>query len=364
MERNKIKIFHFCLSSPVGNFGDDVLFLATKDAFKEIFRGYEIKWVNYPLRNHATDNVIKKANSCDLILVGGGGLLLKDTNPNQYSGWQWACSVEHLKAIKKPLVIYSIGYNRFRNQEEFDDIFFEHIKLTIDKAAFFSVRNTGSKKALIKYNIPQDKIIVNPCPSLFYKQKTTKNYKQNKIIKIGINLAGDRSDLRFNDQDSFYRRFSKVLQTVTDKGYELCFFNHSWNPQSNCQDFINSLSCSKKIYNIETVWNRKDIDRAISLYKSMDLIIAMRGHSQMIPFGQHKMVISLISHDKLKWFLEDVSMENTGVDVNDKDLFEKLTSLIYSLINSEDYFIKQDKALKKLMKVYLENSQKIRRIIL
>jgi len=346
----------------VGNFGDDVLFQATKDTFRNIFYDCGIEWIDYPLRNRTTDNVIKKANACDLIVVGAGGLLLKDTNSNQYSGWQWNCSVKHLEMIKKPLIIYSIGYNRFRNQEEFDEIFFEHIRLTVDKAAFFSVRNTGSKRSLTRYNIPEEKIVVNPCPSLFYEPKI-KEHHRGKGIEIGINLAGDRAHLRF-DKESFYASLYGVMQHMTDRGYNVHFFNHNWNPQSNCQDFIDSITTRRTIHDIETVWNRNDIDRAVNLYRSMDLVIAMRGHSQMVPFGQGKKVISLISHDKLKWFLEDVNMEDTGIDVNDEDLQDKLTYLTDNTINSEDYTLKQEKAMDRLRNMYLENNKRMRTLIL
>lgn len=362
MVENKLKIFHFGLSSPVGNFGDDALFQATKDTFRNIFHEYRVEWANYPLRNHTTDNVIKKANECDLIVVGAGGLLLKDTNPNQYSGWQWSCSIKHLEMIKKPLIIYSIGYNRFRNQEEFDDVFFKHIRLTVDKAAFFSVRNTGSKRALTRYNLPEEKIVVSPCPSLFYEPKI-KEYHRGKGVKIGINLAGDRAHLRF-DKQSFYDSLHGVIKHITDEGYEVYFFNHNWNPQSNCQDFIDSITTRKTIHNIETMWNRNDIDRAVNLYRSMDLIIAMRGHSQMIPFGQGRKVISLISHDKLRWFLEDINMEDIGVDVNEENLGSRLISLIDNTINSKDYSARQERAMDKLRNIYLENNRKIRELIL
>lgn len=363
MARNKLKIFHFVVPSPTGNFGDDALFLATKDTFRNIFHDYKIEWTDYPVRNHTTDNVITKANTCDLIIVGAGGLLLKDTNPNQYSGWQWSCSIKHLEMIKKPLIIYSIGYNRFRNQEEFDDIFFEHIKLTVDKAAFFSVRDAGSKKALMKYHLPEEKIVVNHCPSLFYETKITKEYYHGKNVKIGINLAGDRAHLRF-DKQFFYESLHGVIKDMRERGYEVHFFNHNWNPQSNCQDFIDSIPNQKTIHNIETMWNRNDVDRAVNLYRSMDLIIAMRGHSQMVPFGQCKKVISLISHDKLKWFLEDVNMEDTGVDVNDEALRDKLTQLIDNTISSEDYSVRQERAMDKLRTIYLESNRKIRELIL
>ena len=50
----------------------------------------------------------------------------------------------------------------------------------------------------------------------------------------------------------------------------------------------------------------------------------MRGHSQMIPFGLCKNIISIISHDKMKYFLEDNNLVDYGVDLDEPEVFENL----------------------------------------
>jgi len=361
MARKKLKIFHFEISSPAGNFGDDILFLATKETFETIFHDYIVEWINYPLRNHTTNSVIKKANECDLVLVGGGGLLLKDTAQNTYSGWQWACSLKHLEMIQKPLIVYAIGCNRFRGQEEFDEIFFEHINKTVEKAAFFSVRNNGSKKSLLRYGLPEKRIIVNPCPSIFYETKVNEQKQKKDKFRIGINLAGDRAHLRYQKKE-FYAQMENAFKRLMKQDYSLYFFNHNWNPTSNCQDLINRVR-GIGIFETDTMWNRNDIDKVVNLYNSMDVIIAMRSHAQLVPFGQKKKVISLISHDKIKWFLEDVHMEYTGIEVNVKNLGEELPSLVDDILADEEYYNKQKDALQKLRDMYMNNFTTIMRTI-
>lgn len=355
-----MKIFHFNIESPAGNFGDDVLFLSTKRTFENIFRDFKIEWVNYPLRNHTTDSVIDKANECDLIIVGGGGLLLRDTAANSYSGWQWACSLKHLNMIKKPLIIYSIGYNRFRDQDEFDPVFFEHLNRTIEKSLFFSVRDTGSKEALIKCGFCGDLIYVNPCPSIFYEREFAPQFTG---IHVGINMAGDRYDLRFN-KERFYIQMKKICDKLLKDGVTLHFFNHNWNPLSNCQDFIDSIT-RKHVHNIETVWDSICIKKALREYNSMDLIISMRSHAQLIPFGQMKKVLSIISHDKIKWFLDDAEMEDTGIDILDIHFEEKMIDLIEAmLINQPLYYQKrQVEALNKFRNTFNQNNARIRSLV-
>lgn len=353
-----MKIFHFDIPSPTGNFGDDILFYSTKRAFEKIFYDRKVQWISYPLRHHTTDNVIRRANDCDLIVVGGGGLLLKDTAPNSYSGWEWVCSIDHLSKIEKPLVIFSIGYNRFRGQEEFDPIFKEHLRASIEKSSFFCMRESAACKIVAQQcEVPEENLHFNPCPSLFYEVKQ-KAFK--KTGNIGINLAGDRAAMRFNPE-VFYHEMEEFVGRLVAQGYNVYFFNHNWNPHSNCQEFIDRIP-RKKIYDIETIWNKRDLDRAVNFYKSMDLVIAMRSHAQIVPFGQGVKVLSLITHDKLRWFLEDMEMTDTGVDILDGNLCERLLEKVDWILGDKGYRERNKEAMIKMRHVFARNGEKIREL--
>ena len=353
-----MRLFHFLVPRPSGNFGDDVLFQATKDAFCRTF-GDDIEWIDYPLRNHTTNRVIEVVNSCDAVVVGGGGLLLKDTAPNSVSGWQWACSIEHLRRISVPLIVFSIGYNRFRGQDDFDPVFFEHMQETINKAAFFSVRNSGSRQALLNSGLTGN-IFVNPCPSLFYAPRHLSCTKHN-TKRIAFNLAGDRQHLRF-DKDSLYSELHKCIDLLKKEGWEIHFLNHNWNPASNCQDFIDSVQdCI--VHDIETNWTVEDIDHGFDVYHKMNVVVGMRGHAQLIPFGRGIPVISLISHDKLKWFLNDVDMQFTGVEANEFNMGESLFRLVRRIHTYSETRYLQQTALTKLRAQFDDNMNMLKEVI-
>lgn len=335
-----MKILHFTIPSPVGNFGDDVLFYCVKQQIESIFADRKVEWINYPLRNHTTWSVVEKANSCDLVLVGGGGLMLKDTNPNTVSGWQWACSLEHLRAIRTPIVVYAIGHNRFRGQEDFDSIFVEHVGTLIDKASLFSVRNHGSRRALMNYGFSGDKIQVVPCPSIFFDTDTY----PHEARRLGFNLAGDRRDLRGVNKH-FYDELQYAVSTLFNSGWEIHFINHNWNPSSNCQDFVDCLTIPCTVHNLDTVWDHSDLRGGVNVYRGMDVVIAMRGHGQMIPFGQAVPTVSLISHDKLLWFLEDMDMIDTGIDITCNNLGESLVQLVVQANENAEWKERQAEAV-------------------
>ena len=71
------------------------------------------------------------------LVIGGGGLFLRDTNANQNSGWEWNCSIENLRKIDVPIIVFAVGFNRFRGQEDFDPIFRSHLQELVQKSAFF-----------------------------------------------------------------------------------------------------------------------------------------------------------------------------------------------------------------------------------
>ena len=310
------KIFYFNIPSPTGNTGDDVLYSATIKKFESF--GEKIEWTFFPVRHYAPPAVIDKANESDLVLIGGGGLINSDTiKNNDVSGWQWRCPIENLKKLKAPLIFYSVGYNMMEGQEPFHHVFNTHIKLTAEKSVFFSLRNHRSKDMLVRHGVSADKMIVNHCPSLFLVPEKELEFP-NERPRVGINLGGDRMHLRVQDREGFFSEMRKLLKGL-NKDFQICFINHSWNPLSNCQYFIDTILNELDdpiVYDIETIWDyENDVEYVLNLYRSMDVVLGMRGHAQMIAFGQAVPVVSLISHNKLRWFLEDVDMSDTGLEV-------------------------------------------------
>jgi polysaccharide pyruvyl transferase WcaK-like protein len=97
-----------------GNAGDTLLPITLRDIWS--VKHPDIKWLSQSIKPVVDNKLVNRINKTKGLVVGGGGLFLKDTNPNQYSGWQWPCSVEMLNKIKVPMVLFAVGYNRFRNQ--------------------------------------------------------------------------------------------------------------------------------------------------------------------------------------------------------------------------------------------------------
>lgn len=327
------------------NMGDIYLKRATQLAFLTIFP--DAKFSQVEIRKIFTRDDIANLNSHDFIVLGGGGLLLRDTFPNNVSDWQWGCGLDLLKSIKIPIIVYSIGYNRFRGQEDFNrPLFDQHIGLLLEKSLFFSVRNTGSCESLknyVKDNLGQ-KITLNYCPSLLFPKVVIDRKTGTK--KIGLLLAGDRLHLRHKNTAEFMGKIKSLLEEIS-RHSEIYLVAHE------SRDFW-YLEHLKGIPFQKVELFGKTPEEAIHFYSDLDIMVGDRGHCQMIPFALGSKIITLISHNKLKWFLDDTNLAEYGIEENDKDLKERVLSLIFPG-RKDSYSEKRIQALGSISKINYKN---------
>jgi polysaccharide pyruvyl transferase WcaK-like protein len=75
---------------------------------------------------------------------------------------------------------------------------------------------------------------------------------------------------------------------------------------------------------------------ALAVYRQASLVIGMRGHATMIPFGVGTPVLSIVSHPKMRYFLEDVERTDWGFDVGEADLGARLAERTLDVLARED----------------------------
>lgn len=340
-----------------GNAGDTLLPVILRDLFN--LKIGVSQWSGIAVHKFVTMRELDRINKNDFVVIGGGGLFLKDTAPNNVSGWQWNCSIESLLKINKPLVAFAIGYNRFRNQEEFNPIFKEHLNAFVDKSIFVGIRNHGSIEKLKQYLDDErlkEKLTFQPCMttliSLLYPEMYDYNIKQDFIA---FNCAFDRESMRDLSEET--------LDAIAHTAYRLSSFTKI--------KFYSHVSTDKNIlpyfekYGFKyDVIDMHNISKMIEDYNNPRLVIGMRGHAQMIPFGCSTPILSIVSHDKLQWFLDDINHPEWGVDVRNpqfkNELYTKAVNLYqnYQKIQSE-IIIEQN----KLWKITMNNMKTINEFI-
>jgi lipopolysaccharide biosynthesis glycosyltransferase/polysaccharide pyruvyl transferase WcaK-like protein len=345
-----------------GNAGDTLLFPAVRWLFQK-----EVSPSNFtliPLRDPVTQETIDKINQQDALVIGGGGLFLADSNPNEQSGWQWACPLELLEQIKVPIILFAVGYNRFRGQEEFAPIFEKNVQRLIEKSAFVGIRNRGSIESLKSY-LPEslhEKIHYQPCPTTILRHfyPDLPQYQEASQPTLAVNIAFDRHHLRFGQREhEILWSMGDAFLELERQGWQIKLFNHV-SIDNDARFWFKARGLFAQEVNIGGV---PPID-ILREYSQATIAVGMRGHAQMIPFGLHRPIYSLISHDKLQFFLDDINHSDWGVEVQDPNLGEKLVRDINNLYTNLPQIETQLKAAQsELWKITLQNLEMIKNSI-
>lgn len=294
------------------NVGDTALSDTVRRGFELFFK--DIKWELCDVSEPVNEKKINIFNSSDAIVIGGGGLFLPDTNQNSISGWQWPCSLEDLDKINKPIILFSVGYNYFRGQKA-SELFVSSLNAIIEKSSFIGLRNYGSIHEIKKLIRPElrKKISYQPCLTTLIR-KLYPNIPEKKCTnKIALNVAFDRIDQRLgNNKEKKLEEIAEAISIISKKGYEIYYIAHIVKDV----EFIKYLNAKKIRYHlvIASSWSAKKI---MLFYNNMDLVIGMRGHAQMIPFGLNCHIITLGTHNKMKWFLEDIDALDWYIELSD-----------------------------------------------
>ena len=338
---SKYKLAHIGFHNST-NAGDIALFESVRKQYEYYLGDVEFKL--FELHNRVSERLIAKLNTYDGIIIGGGGLFLKDTNENDISGWQWPIPKELYAKIEIPLFVHAVGYNRFRDQGEFIAEFNLNLNELVNASSFIGLRNSGSIQSIQNYLGPglKSKICFQPCPTtmldILYRdeiENINKNIVKAGKKKIAVNIAFDRHNLRYGRQSEE----NDIMNTLCDAIIELKrqdfeIINLVHVPRD--EEF--NLWLRKKNIKIEVInLVGASIDKIIEVYKQFDLVIGTRGHAQMIPFGLDISILSLVSHDKLIYFLNDINENGRAIEIKSNRLKSELLSKVQEYSGKKSY---------------------------
>lgn len=333
------------------NAGDTYLPVILRDLFN---LSSNVDWKRQHAHSVVNAKTVNNFNRTKGLVIGGGGLFLKDTNPNNLSGWQWSCSLENLEKIKVPIALFAVGYNRFRGQSDFAPIFTEHLRLLTEKSTIIGLRNYGSIESVKQY-LPEslhEKLVFQPCmtvlSSFVYGNKGLREVDTPPFVSM--NCAFDRSKLRFGDQIG--QSLSKLAEGLKRVGKLVPIKYYAHSPAD--ESFLPFLDSFGVHYELVKLYN-KSPRAVLDAYRSPLISIGMRGHAQLIPFGSQRPIISIISHNKLRYFLDDIDAPEWGIDIHDEDLADQLVEKVaYMLANMKAV----EKSVQEKQQVLWEITQK------
>ena len=318
------------------------------------------RWWDVHVHQVFDERRLAQVNAGDGLIVGGGGLFLPDTAPNGNSGWQWNVTDEMLRRVTVPLVVWAVGYNTFEGQDFDGSRFAASLRTLVDQAAFVGLRNSGSVervRAMLPDHLAQ-KVRWQPCPTTVISRlggpawETPRQPNEGDSGPVLLNCAYDRSDRRFGDDYGQFLRGIRDWILATRKRAEVRYAAHCVDDENLVVDLRREYGLTLPVIPMYDL----PVTEIHATYRRAALVVGMRGHAGMIPFGCGTPIISLVSHPKLTFFLADLGRPEWGVPVHEPALAGRLGELTDQILDDRTAVVADVDALQqRLFDVTLEN---------
>ncbi|NJP43463.1 polysaccharide pyruvyl transferase family protein [Streptomyces sp. PRB2-1] len=344
-----------------GNAGDKLLPESVRLAF-----GSDTgprRWHSVHAHRLFDEAALTAANSRRALVVGGGGLFIPDTAPNGNSAWQWNVADDTLRRIEVPVIVYAVGFNAFDGQSYRARRFATALRTLVEKSAFFGLRNHGSIEKVRAMLPPHlhDRVRFQPCPTTVTRQITggwtDPAVREDTVL---LNAAYDRAGLRFgHDYGHFLAEMAAAVRAIGARAEVRCVA-HAQADERFVFDLRREHGISLPVVPMYDYDNARITDT----YARTRLVIGMRGHAGMIPFGCGTPVVSLISHPKMAYFLADIDRPEWGVSVHHPHLGARLAEQALAVLDDHEAAVADVHDRQQLLwKVTQANAADLRQLV-
>jgi hypothetical protein len=307
------------------NAGDIVLPVMLRDLFTA--RVGPIDWRARHAHTVVDDGAMDRLNRSTGVVVGGGGLFLADTNPNRLSGWQWSCPADELERLTAPLALFAVGYNQFRGQGDLGEVFRRNLEVLARRATYIGMRNTGSAEA-VRALLPEDLrpvVRFQPCMTtlagLLYPDLVGPG---SGPTLVAFNGAFDRPHLRFGERrDEILDGVATAAARLAERA-DIAVYLHDETDAALLPHF-EAAGVPHRVVMLA----RRSPAEILRAWSRVTVAVGMRGHAQMIPFGCGRPIVSLASHDKLWYFLDDIGARDWGVELREDDVAGRIEAAVH-----------------------------------
>lgn len=351
----KLSILH--LASFNGNIGDLANHSGFYKKFKQnVYENFEITQLEirnfYKLwgKMKFDEGFVELVNKHDLLVIGGGNFFEICWDYSS-TGTTIDISKKILDRIKTPILFNGIGVDDVKGTNNSNIKKFSAFinNLVESNRTFITVRNDGSRDILSKYidrEIVENNILTVPDGGFFLELPPLRMVSSINDSKkyIGINLAGDMLDLRFNSENLSYPEFklafakflNNLLQRYPD--YDIIFFPHIHTDYATIIDILSLMRDDfiRTRINIGPYFQESP-HQIFHLYNKCKIILEMRFHSNVCAIGLGVPTVGLITYPKHGEMYREISLENRIIHANIKGFEKRLTSELDNFILDVNY---------------------------
>jgi len=341
----KIKIAHIHVWDKK-NKGDLAIVIAVQDLLKKKFHKPEI--LDFPIEflKQGSFSDINKLNSCDLVVIGGGGIFYHYFLP---------FSKEVISKINKPIFIFGTGYIKEVGAKNLKEGQLESLLYLIAKAKLVALRDDYTRKFLIKNGADFDKIRLIGDPATLLQEKKISSAKakdfdlEADVIKIGFNLNYS-GWLGFGQ---YKKEILEAYKNVADyfiKKYQarIYYLKHHQGEDEIIKEFDFPIF---KVVDLNPYQQKY-------LYSKLDLVLGMMLHSCVMAFGALTPEINLAYDLRNRSFAKFIKSPELLVELEDLKagaLLERAIEVFEKKDFYQNKFKNKVNEIRDKHKVYLED---------
>jgi len=294
----------------------------------------------YWKQRHFDSSFVDYANTFDLLLIGGGNYFELWVD-NSATGTSIDLKPELFARLTVPTVFFALGVDTGQGySEKSSRKFSEFVDAILSRDEMFvCVRNDGSRRALreVLGDVIAQKIPVMPDCGFFVDMNSDlKEGGKNK--KIGINIAGDMLDRRFDrdlDADGFLKELSGALENLLDSDPEITIdlMPHIWRDSillARMLPMLPDRHLRRRISVGRLEPTTAGLPDFINRYKAFDLVFGMRFHANVCPLGMAVPSRGLLNYPQIQHLYDEIGSPDRLIDVREHGFGEKIVNAAHS----------------------------------
>jgi polysaccharide pyruvyl transferase WcaK-like protein len=323
-----LRVLH--LASFAGNIGDLAnhagarRMLAEHLTFSLEFTNLEIREFYWKERSF-DDTFVEYANGFDLLIVGGGNYFELWVE-HSATGTSIDITPEHLAKLRVPTLFFALGVDTGQGYSEKAIKRFDAFMATIlaRRDLFVCVRNDGSTRALREV-LGEGTSSRIPCipDGGFFADPAIGRLAYVHSNRIGINIAGDMLERRFNQGfgvEYFLRELADACTALMDIKPELHieFIPHIWRDCTLIAQLLPMFPdpyLRRRIAVSRLEANEAGLEDFLDTYRSFDLVLGMRFHANVCPIGMCVPSRGLLSYPQVEHLYEELEMNDRPIEV-------------------------------------------------
>lgn len=316
------------------NLGDDLFFYIVNERYQENFICIAPKKLNLnkikTIKEKFILKVLRKISHGKLSLekeiikktefsiIIGGSMFIENDNKDAYDN-----------LLTKNFYVVGANFGPFNSNEylmKYENFF--------KKAKDVCFRDSYS------YNLFKEKAKVRFAPDIVFSLRPKLKPKYNNRVIISVINCKKKGLQKFSND--YKRALNKIANNFLSKGYKITLM--SFCKEEGDEDTIKNLLLSLKGNNVDKYYYNGDINEALKIINSADVIVGSRFHANILGLVYEKKIIPIAYSDKTINTLSDINYTGKIIDIRNINKFNIPEIIDYNLKVSFDKKIVEKKA--------------------